>query len=169
MRYSPTLVMMTSGSATTVSAKPKVIGPVGVGTIAVGSRTNGCASTPILPTLPLFGPKLAVMVAVCGGSVSRLSATSCTAWPSTSCSVDGTTSPQLDDSATVPLKPLALEPSAFCACTESVNCSCSPTVPPAGSVASSAKWQAAWSSLLTHRPQVQCWPVGHESSTSLQR
>ena len=74
MRYSPGLVRTTSGSATTVSAKPNVSGPVGVGTTAVASRTNDCALTPILPTDPLLPPKVAVTVAVCGGSVSRLSA-----------------------------------------------------------------------------------------------
>src|SRR3954452_5982728 len=102
--------MMTSGSATTVSAKPKVCGPVGVGTTGSASRTNDCALTPILPTDPLLPPKLAVTVAVCGGRVSRLSAIIACASPLTSATVDGTTSPQLDDSVTVPLKPPAAAP-----------------------------------------------------------
>src|SRR5882724_10218292 len=100
--------MITSGSATTASAKPKVVGPDGDGTTAVASRTNVCALTPILPTDPLLPANVAVTVAVCGGSVSRLSAIICVARPLTSVIVGGTTSPQLDDSATVPLKPAAL-------------------------------------------------------------
>jgi len=110
MRYCPVLSTVTLGSATKVSAKPKVACIVGVGTTAVASRTNCCAWTPILPTEPVLPPNVAVTVAVCGGSVSRLSAIMVCASPSTSETVDGNTSPQLDESVTVPLKPTALAP-----------------------------------------------------------